>query len=142
VVFKQLFKGLEMKHINLARQSKGFSLIELMVTIAVISLLMAIAIPNYISYRDKGYCSQAESEANQVSKAISDYFGIPTHNNLPTISDLSIVIDNPISITGDPNGIISIIVTDESGRCPDEYQRVTDNWDPDANTYVYEMKHP
>jgi type IV pilus assembly protein PilA len=129
-----------MKRVLFFQQSKGFSLIELMVIVAIISLLMAIAIPNYISYRDKGYCSQAESDANNVAKVLSSYFAVPTHENLPTISEIDITPNNPdILISGDPNETILITVTDRAGRCPDSYQRVTDNWDWELNTYSLEM---
>jgi type IV pilus assembly protein PilA len=131
-----------MKNINLAQQSKGFSLIELMVIVAIIGLLAAIAIPNYIRSRGKGYCSQAERDASNVERALSEYFSTPSHDNLPLIRELKITPTNPdILISGDPNEVIYITVKDRSGQCPDDYQRAHDKWDPDENTFTLEMTH-
>ncbi|WP_419655476.1 prepilin-type cleavage/methylation domain protein [Desulfosarcina variabilis str. Montpellier] len=109
--------------------SKGFTLIELMIVIAIIGILAAIAIPNFIAYRNKSFCSRAESDAQAVAGAIGDYFAIPTHIATPTSGQLNdgngvqMSGNNTIvSITGaNPNIGVTVVVKDGSERCPDDY---------------------
>lgn len=112
-----------------ATNKQGFTLIELMIVIAIIGILAAIAIPNFIAYRNKAFCSQAESDANTIAGAVSDWFAIPSHTQVAD-TDLDVNIDNTWSLEGgdDPNTTITITVTDDSGRCPDEYQDASAYW--------------
>ena len=118
------------------QNEKGFTLIELMIVIAIIGILAAIAIPNFISYRNKGYCSNAEGEAKLITSAISDYFAIKEHTGLPQpgagLPATPLSDGNAYGVTavgGDPNTTITITVTDSSGRCPTGYQADVTGWD-------------
>ena len=59
---------------NKRQGHKGFTLIELMIVIAIIGILAAIAIPNFISYRKRSYDTAAQSDLKNFMTAQEAYF--------------------------------------------------------------------
>jgi type IV pilus assembly protein PilA len=55
---------------KLRSNKEGFTLIELMIVIAIIGILAAIAIPNFIAYRNKAYCSALCDMGIRCDKAL------------------------------------------------------------------------
>jgi len=55
------------------RNSKGFTLIELMVVIVIIGILAGIAIPRFMGAQDRARISAAESDLNSMRQALGLY---------------------------------------------------------------------
>ncbi len=57
------------------KSKKGFTLIELMIVVAIIGILAAIAIPNFLKFQAKSKQSEAKTNLKGIYTAETGYFG-------------------------------------------------------------------
>lgn len=62
-----------MKNIK-ADSNKGFTLIEILIVVAIIAILAAIALPNYLAAQTRSKVSRARAELQTLATALESYY--------------------------------------------------------------------
>jgi len=71
----------------MSRNEKGFTLIELMIVIAIIGILAVIAIPQFNAYRARSYNAGALSDIRNIETAVEAYY--VDYQHYPTVTGVT-----------------------------------------------------
>ncbi|MGH8270730.1 MAG: pilin [Gammaproteobacteria bacterium] len=84
-------------------KQQGFTLIELMIVVAIIAILAAIAIPLYLNYTARAQTAGAFSLASSLEPTIVDYYNsngtLPTTNTMAGAAAANKIIGKYVSST-------------------------------------------
>lgn len=119
---------------SFCHRDQGFTLIELMIVVAIIGILAAIAVPNFFSYRNKSKISSVVATSEMIRATLAAYAATDPASLYPptgTITDVPtlIAVLNPHGSTVSANQLYSV----------QNYTRLDANGDGEQETYVMRL---
>ena len=98
---------------------KGFTLIELMIVIAIIGILAAIALPAYQDYTKRARAAEGLSLAGGAKTAVSEFYSsnnrFPSNNAAAGLAEAANINGNSVSEVSVDTGRIIVIYNDKVG---------------------------
>lgn len=125
------------KNLNMPKQSRGFTLIEIMVVMVILGLLVAIVAPNIMGRSDQAKVTVAETQLSNIANAL-DLYRLDNSHYPSTQQGLEALVSRPTGSpepkNWNPDGYLKSVPEDPWGA---EYQYVSPGTEGPYDLYSY-----
>lgn len=125
------------KNLNMPKQNRGFTLIEIMVVMVILGLLVAIVAPNIMGRSDQAKVTVAETQLSNIANAL-DLYRLDNSHYPSTQQGLEALVSKPTGSpepkNWNPDGYLKSVPEDPWGS---EYQYVSPGTEGPYDLYSY-----
>lgn len=125
------------KNLNMPKQNRGFTLIEIMVVMVILGLLVAIVAPNIMGRSDQAKVTVAETQLSNIANAL-DLYRLDNSHYPSTQQGLEALVSRPTGSpepkNWNPDGYLKSVPEDPWGS---EYQYVSPGTEGPYDLYSY-----
>lgn len=111
-------------------KTRAFTLIELLIVVAIIAILAAIAVPNFLEAQVRAKVSRSKADIRSIATALETYRvdnnGYPVDGGKTPDNQAFWYITSGPTVAGGPGGITSPIAYMTSGKLVDPFRQVSE----------------